>query len=105
MRCAGAGGEGAGLSVLKVIALFLCAQRLAWLSVRQGVACMCAKLDVPPAPPCLQLGEVSAAAAAGLYFEERRALLSSLWLLLQAQVWAEQCAPSLPSPCCCPPSV
>lgn len=38
-------------------------------------------------PPCvLQLGEVSAAAAAGLYFEERRALLSSLWLLLQAQV-------------------
>lgn len=35
----------------------------------------------------VQLGEVSAAAAAGLYFEERRAQLASLWLLLQAQVW------------------
>jgi hypothetical protein len=34
----------------------------------------------------VQSGEVSAAAAAGLYCEERRALLSSLWMLLQAQV-------------------
>ena len=33
-----------------------------------------------------QTGEVSAAAGAGIYFEERRGLLTSLWLLLQAQV-------------------
>lgn len=29
---------------------------------------------------------MSAAAGAGIYFEERRGLLTSLWLLLQAQV-------------------
>ncbi len=37
-------------------------------------------------PLALQTGEVSAAAGAGIYFEERRGLLTSLWLVLQAQV-------------------
>ena len=32
-----------------------------------------------------QTGEVSAAAGAGIFFEERRGVLNSLWLLLQAQ--------------------
>ncbi len=41
---------------------------------------------MPTVADSMQLGEVSAAAAAGLYFEERRALLCSLWMLLQAQV-------------------
>jgi hypothetical protein len=35
---------------------------------------------------------VSAAAGAGVYFEERRGLLSSLWLLLQAQVGTFHCS-------------
>lgn len=34
---------------------------------------------------CVQRGEVSSEVAAGLYFEERRALLGTLWRLLQAQ--------------------
>lgn len=33
-----------------------------------------------------QRGEVSAEVAAGLYYEERRALLGTLWRLLQARV-------------------
>jgi hypothetical protein len=37
-------------------------------------------------PLAWQTGEVSAAAGAGIYFEERRGLLTSLWLVLQAQV-------------------
>ena len=43
-----------------------------------------------PTPPAAraraQRNEVSAAVAAGVYFEERRSLLVSLWMLLQAQV-------------------
>jgi hypothetical protein len=37
---------------------------------------------------------VSAAAGAGVYFEERRGLLASLWLLLQAQVMSTESLPS-----------
>ena len=36
----------------------------------------------------VQTGEVTATTGAGVYFEERRGILSSLWLLLQAQVMA-----------------
>lgn len=43
-------------------------------------------LPSPCSVICQQTGEVSAAAGAGIYFEERRGLLTSLWLLLQAQV-------------------
>ncbi|KAL4457392.1 hypothetical protein ABPG75_012257 [Micractinium tetrahymenae] len=57
------------------------------------------KLDEVLAVLCVQgalqeTGEVSAAAGAGIYFEERRGLLTSLWLLLQAQVML---ADSLPA--------
>ena len=78
-------------------------------------------LAAPPAPagltlgasPAAQTGEVSAAAGAGIYFEERRGLLTSLWLLLQAQVGAAAgiaaaaaLVPAPPQPlvgpvCCC----
>ena len=53
----------------------------------------------PPSPSCLplQTGEVSAAAGAGQYCEERRAQLTSLWLLLQAQV-PDGRRPPLPRP-------
>ena len=58
---------------------------------RSLVFLRCAHAAVTPAPACTdasQTGEVSAAAGAGIYFEERRGLLTSLWLLLQAQVRA-----------------
>ncbi|KAL4853554.1 Nuclear pore complex protein NUP205 [Chlorella vulgaris] len=56
------------------------------------------RLDEVLAVMCVQTaeqetGEVSAAAGAGIYFEERRGLLTSLWLVLQAQVMS---ADSLP---------
>ncbi|KAI7838926.1 hypothetical protein COHA_007288, partial [Chlorella ohadii] len=56
------------------------------------------KLDEILAVMCVQgalqeTGEVSAAAGAGIYFEERRGLLTSLWLLLQAQVMSGNSLP------------
>lgn len=57
------------------------------------------KLDELLAVLCVQgalqeTGEVSAAAGAGIYFEERRGLLTSLWLLLQAQVMSAESLPA-----------
>ena len=57
-------------------------QRAALTAARISATC--------PTPPAAraraQRNEVSAADAAGVYFEERRSLLVSLWMLLQAQV-------------------
>lgn len=56
------------------------------------------KLDEIVALMCVEAArqernEVSAADAAGVYFEERRSLLVSLWMLLQAQVMSAESLP------------